>query len=165
MIFVTVGTHEQPFDRLIQCVDDLVATGAIQEEVFIQTGYSTYTPKYCKHKDLIPFSQMTQAIQDARIIISHGGPASFLQPLEYGKIPVVVPRRADYREHVNDHQVKFVRAMEERIGNIIPVYEIQQLGEILRNYDDIVAAIPSESMSHSAEFNAGLKKIIVDLFS
>lgn len=33
MIFVTVGTHEQPFNRLIKKVDDLVADGAIQEKV------------------------------------------------------------------------------------------------------------------------------------
>ena len=35
MIFVTVGTHEQPFNRLIKKIDDLVANGSIQEEVII----------------------------------------------------------------------------------------------------------------------------------
>lgn len=164
MIFVTVGTHEQPFDRLIQCIDNLVASGVIQEDVFIQTGYSTYEPKHCKHKSLIPFSEMTQAVQEARIVIAHGGPASFLLPLQYGKIPVVVPRQAEHREHVNNHQVTFVRAIEERVGNIIPVYEIERLGEILQNYDDIVTTIPFQSMSHNETFNAGLKKVIDDLF-
>ena len=33
MIFVTVGTHEQPFDRLIQQVDALCADGTL-------TGYA-----------------------------------------------------------------------------------------------------------------------------
>ena len=37
MIFVTVGTHEQPFNRLIKKVDDLVANGSIKEKV-------TYSP-------------------------------------------------------------------------------------------------------------------------
>ena len=32
MIFVTVGTHEQPFDRLIQQVDALCADGTLTEE-------------------------------------------------------------------------------------------------------------------------------------
>ena len=32
MIFVTVGTHEQPFNRLIQKVDELKRDGIIQEE-------------------------------------------------------------------------------------------------------------------------------------
>ena len=39
MIFVTVGTHEQPFNRLIQKVDELKRDGIIKDEVIIQTGY------------------------------------------------------------------------------------------------------------------------------
>ena len=46
MIFVTVGTHEQPFNRLIQKVDELKKDGVITEDVIIQTGFSTYEPKY-----------------------------------------------------------------------------------------------------------------------
>lgn len=45
MIFVTVGTHEQPFNRLIECIDNLKKDGVIQEDVIIQTGYSTYEPQ------------------------------------------------------------------------------------------------------------------------
>ena len=39
MIFVTVGTHEQPFNRLIQKVDELKMDGIITEDVIIQTGF------------------------------------------------------------------------------------------------------------------------------
>ena len=45
MIFVTVGTHEQPFNRLIKKIDELKKNGIIQEEVIIQTGFSTYEPR------------------------------------------------------------------------------------------------------------------------
>ena len=48
MIFVTVGTHEQPFNRLIKAVDELKRDGVITEDVVMQTGFSTYEPKYCK---------------------------------------------------------------------------------------------------------------------
>lgn len=48
MIFVTVGTHEQPFNRLIQKIDELKKDGIINEDVIIQTGFSTYEPKYCQ---------------------------------------------------------------------------------------------------------------------
>lgn len=46
MIFVTVGTHEQQFNRLIKEVDRLKGEGFIQDDVFIQTGYSNpnYSP-------------------------------------------------------------------------------------------------------------------------
>ena len=33
MIFVTVGTHEQPFNRLIQKIDELKKDGIINEDV------------------------------------------------------------------------------------------------------------------------------------
>lgn len=66
MIFVTVGTHEQPFNRLIQRVDEL-------NDVIIQTGFSTYKPKYCRWSKLIPYQQMVKNVADARIVITHGG--------------------------------------------------------------------------------------------
>ena len=36
MIFVTVGTHEQPFNRLVKAVDDLKKNGVIIDEVIIR---------------------------------------------------------------------------------------------------------------------------------
>ena len=73
MIFVTVGTHEQPFNRLIQKVDELKRDGIIKDDVIIQTGFSTYEPKYCQWSKLIPYQQMVKNVADARIVITHGG--------------------------------------------------------------------------------------------
>ena len=58
MIFVTVGTHEQPFNRLIQKIDELKKDGVIQDEVIVQTGFSTYEPENCQWSKLIPYQQM-----------------------------------------------------------------------------------------------------------
>ena len=69
MIFVTVGTHEQPFNRLIKKVDELKRDGIIREEVVMQTGFSTYEPEYCQWSKLIPYQQMVQNVADARIVI------------------------------------------------------------------------------------------------
>ena len=38
MIFVTVGTHEQPFDRLIKELDTLIEKKVITETVIAQIG-------------------------------------------------------------------------------------------------------------------------------
>lgn len=62
MIFVTVGTHEQPFNRLIQKVDELKKDGVITEDVIIQTGFSTYEPKYCQWSKLIPYQKMINLV-------------------------------------------------------------------------------------------------------
>lgn len=163
MIFVTVGTHEQPFNRLVECVDKLVETGKINEEVFIQTGYSTYEPKYCKWSKLLPYQDMVQKVQDARIVITHGGPSSFIMPLQIGKIPIVVPRQKKYGEHVNDHQVEFVRNVAQRMGTIIPVEDIDTLGDIITDYDRIVAGMGHGMNSNNERFNEELEKLVEEL--
>lgn len=163
MIFVTVGTHEQPFNRLIECVDNLKKDGVIMEEVVIQTGYSTYVPRNCQWQKLFPYQEMVKLVQEARIVITHGGPSSFIMPLQIGKTPIVVPRRHEFNEHVNDHQVNFVRSVAERMGTVIPVYEIEELGERIKDYDGIVASMPSGLKSNNAEFCRRLDAMVAEM--
>lgn len=163
MIFVTVGTHEQQFNRLISCVDELKRDGVIQEDVFIQTGFSTYEPKYCRWSKLISYDEMVKNVEEARIVITHGGPASFIMPLQIGKVPIVVPRQFQFGEHVNDHQLEFARVMDERMGNIIPIENIEQLKYILLSYDTIVSELKKQTCTNNVQFNNALKKIICEM--
>lgn len=163
MIFVTVGTHEQPFDRLICKVDELKRDGVIAEEVVIQTGYSTYEPKYCQWSKLIPYEQMVKNVEEARIVITHGGPASFIMPLQMGKIPVVVPRQSQYGEHVNDHQVEFTRNVAENMGTIILVEAINELASVISEYDQIVSGMKHSIVSNNQIFNERIENIATDL--
>ena len=164
MIFVTVGTHEQQFNRLVQMIDELKRDGVIQEEVLIQTGYSTYEPKYCEWQQWVPYPKMIENVDKARVIITHGGPSSFIMPLQVGKTPIVVPRKADFEEHVNDHQVKFCRAVAERYGSIIVVEDVDKLADVLESYDEIVAKMPSGQESNNAKFCEGFEKIVAGMF-
>lgn len=160
MIFVTVGTHEQPFNRLVQEIDNLKRDGIITEDVIIQTGYSTYEPKYCQWDKLIPYKQMIKNVEDARIVITHGGPASFIMPLQIGKTPIVVPRQKNFDEHVNDHQVEFARNVAERMGTIIPVENINELKDIILSYDNIVETMGHGINSNNKKFCNELDKIV-----
>lgn len=152
MIFVTVGTHEQPFNRLVQEIDNLKRDGVITEDVIIQTGYSTYEPKYCQWDKLIPYKQMLKNVKDARIVITHGGPASFIMPLQIGKTPIVVPRQKKFGEHVNNHQVEFARNVESRMGTIIVVEDINKLGEVIKKYDEITHSMRHHISSNNENF-------------
>ena len=58
MIFVTVGTHEQPFNRLVQEIDNLKNKDKIDElELFIKEKYylhknlDLYISYYSAHKE------------------------------------------------------------------------------------------------------------------
>ncbi len=153
MIFVTVGTHEQPFNRLIKKVDELIELRIIEEDVIMQTGFSTYEPRHCQWKKLFPYDEMTKNINEARIVITHGGPASFIMPLQIGKIPIVVPRQKKYGEHVNDHQMDFVKAVSNRMRNIIPVFNIEELQKAIVEYEEDIDDMNIEKVSHNKQFN------------
>ena len=164
MIFVTVGTHEQQFNRLIEFIDKMKENGKIEDEVIMQVGYSTYEPKYCKWDRLIPYNQMEYNVENARIVITHGGPASFIMPLRMGKIPVVVPRQYDFDEHVNNHQVDFAKEVSERMHTIIPVVNIEELENVIVNYNQIVGDMNHNISSNNAVFNKELERIVESLF-
>lgn len=164
MIFVTVGTHEQQFDRLIRKVDELKRDGAFQDEVIMQTGFSTYEPKFCTWSKLIPYQEMIKNVAGARIVITHGGPASFIMPLQIGKIPIVVPRQKRFDEHVNDHQLEFARNVAARMGTIIPVEDIDTLGDVISRYDELVEGMGHGMESHNKKFNEDLEQLVQGLF-
>lgn len=163
MIFVTVGTHEQQFNRLIEEVDRLKKEEIIEEEVFIQTGFSTYEPKYCKWRNFITFKEMNTMIKSCKIIITHGGPATFFAPLQIGKIPIVIPRQIKYDEHVNNHQVEFVKEISKRRRTIIPIYDIADLEETLINYDKMLITLNKNNESNNATFCKKIEEIVQEI--
>jgi UDP-N-acetylglucosamine transferase subunit ALG13 len=126
VIVVTVGTHEQQFDRLVGEVDRLARIGALPDEVFCQIGYETREPSV-PHARMVPFGDLSQMIDEASLVITHGGPGSILPVLSAGRPLILVPRRHAFGEHVDNHQVQFCRRVGERRG--VPVIEeIDDLG-------------------------------------
>ncbi|NKN40664.1 glycosyltransferase [Streptococcus alactolyticus] len=160
MIFVTVGTHEQPFNRLIEEVDCLKKENIITEDVFVQIGFSSYEPKFCQWSRLISFDQMSEFMQKADIIITHGGPATFMSAIAKGKKPIVVPRQEKYGEHVNDHQLDFAQHVKERYNSIEVVTEISELGNYLNRY----LKIDGNESSNNKLFNDKLREEVERMF-
>lgn len=158
MIFVTVGTHEQPFDRLVKAIDDLAATGRIQEEIFAQTGYCEYIPKHCKWQKFVSADEMRSYMEAADVVVTHGGPSSFIEAMAVGKTPVVVPRYERFSEHINNHQEVFVRMVAKRRGGIIPVYNVADLLTAIE--EARFASSNVNFKSHNAEFCRDLLRLI-----
>lgn len=136
MIFATVGTHEDPFDRLVRALDELPT----DEEVVIQSGYSTWKPRRAVAQAMMPSDELMDHMRRARIVVTHGGPASIMQALALGKVPVVVPRQSAFGEHVDDHQVRFSRKIGDRV---LVVLDIADLWPTLRDHAARVAALPA----------------------
>jgi UDP-N-acetylglucosamine transferase subunit ALG13 len=110
MIFVTVGSQE-PFDRLIRAVDEWAASRS-RTDVFAQIASSDFEPRHIKFTRFIEPAEFNRVMQETRLIVAHAGMGSIISALELGKPIVVMPRRAEFRETRNDHQV----ATAERFG-------------------------------------------------
>jgi len=136
MIFVSVGTHEQPMVRLFQKLEELIHGGEIHEPVVVQSGVTSFPFKVCEHEPFFPFREMERKMREARVIITHGGPATILQARNAGKLPIVVPRHHAFGEHVNDHQIVFARRLFAR-GQILLIENIEDLGLHVRDYENL----------------------------
>ncbi|MDY1545779.1 glycosyltransferase [Lactiplantibacillus pentosus] len=159
MIFVTVGTHEQQFNRLVKYMDNYKRDNIV-ERVVIQSGYSTYKCKYAEQYDFISPKEMDKYMQDAELIITHGGPSSFLAALKQNKPVVVVPRMLKYEEHVNNHQVEFLKRLAPQYAGILfPVYDIDTLGTTVKRVLSKHTLVNSVKW-HNATFNDELGDIV-----
>ena len=113
-IFVTVGSQKFQFNRLLKAVDDLCEKNVIDKDnVFAQIGYSDYCPKHYKYKDFFDKKEFDNYIDEAEIVISHGGTGSIIEALKKGKKIIAVPRLVRYKEHVDDHQTQLLKRFEE----------------------------------------------------
>lgn len=133
MIFVTVGTHEQPFDRLLVEIDKYAKIRNLpKDSIVVQKGYSDYEPQNITSKKMFSLEQMEYFYEKADIIVTHGGPGSMFPAWILGKPVIAVPRQAKFNEHVDNHQMEFCNFMEEK-RKVICVEEISFLSNVLDN--------------------------------
>lgn len=128
MIFVTVGNSTQGFRRLLEAVDILEGQGAFGDEpVLIQSGNNAnFKPSYCEYGAFLSPEEFIRQINKAGTVICHAGAGTIIHVLRAGKIPVVMPRRKKYGEHVDDHQLELVDALS-RLNRVIPALEPEDL--------------------------------------
>lgn len=127
MIFVTVGTNEARFDRLLTAVD---AVGA-EEELVVQHGPSPVRPAGARCVAFLAWDEVVEHMRAARVVVAHAGVGSVLVAVANGKRPLVMPRLRRYREAVDDHQVVFANRLAEA-GLVTVITDAQGLGRALR---------------------------------
>jgi UDP-N-acetylglucosamine transferase subunit ALG13 len=121
VIFVTVGTHHQPFERLLDALDGL------DGELVVQYGPGE-RPVASHAEPFMPFDEMLRRFREADTVITHAGVGSVICASREGHVPLVVPRRHDLGEHVDDHQVELTRALAQR-GSVVAVWDVGGLAE------------------------------------
>jgi UDP-N-acetylglucosamine transferase subunit ALG13 len=125
VIFATVGTHHQPFQRLLEALGGLEV-----DELVVQYGSGSPPANAARAEAYMPFDAMLECFRAADRVITHAGVGSILCASREGHVPLVVPRRHDLGEHVDEHQAELTRALGEK-GSVIPVWETADLAGLL----------------------------------
>ena len=100
MIFVTIGTHELPFTRLLSYLEQI----DIKEEVIIQSGNTKFNSKKYKTIDFMDKDEFDEYMNRADLVICHSGVGTILATMNRNKKVIVMPRLKEYKEHNDDHQ-------------------------------------------------------------
>ena len=122
--FVSVGNATQPFSRLLDAVTRLAP--GLPQPVTVQHGSNTFASAACRSVAFLDMESFTAHIREADLLIFHAGAGSVINAIQAGKVPVVVPRRACYGEHVDDHQLEFARALATA-GKVVVVEDVGRL--------------------------------------
>lgn len=131
MIFVTLGTQDKSFERLLKKIDEQIQLGNIKDKVVVQAGCTDYKTKNMTVFDYINTDRFNEIIDECDLIITHGGVGNILSGLKKGKQIIAVPRLAKFKEHTNDHQLQIVDNFYKN-GYILRLMENDDLGEVLK---------------------------------
>jgi UDP-N-acetylglucosamine transferase subunit ALG13 len=128
MIFATVGT-QLPFDRLLLGLDSWAArTPGIP--VLAQCGESRRSLRHVETVAHLGQAAFRARLEAAKLIVAHAGMGTILSASELGKPIILMPRRAKFGEHRNDHQQDTAIEMA-RLSNVTVVADGEALHDAL----------------------------------
>jgi len=110
-VVVALGTWEQSFRRLVEQLVPLVPRDA---DVLWQTGHTDVTGLVPQPRPWVSPETMLRAMAEADVVVTHAGMGATLDALDAGRCPIVVPRRPENGEQLDDHQVQLAAELDRR---------------------------------------------------
>lgn len=136
MIFVSLGTHPQPFTRLVDEIIRLVENKTIKQEVIIQSGHTPISHPKIKVKEFYSIEEFEKLVEKCDIFITHGGEGNIGAAMRYRTKCIIVPRYQKFGEHTDDHQLELSQAAQES-GFGIVVHDISNLAQALHDVQNL----------------------------
>lgn len=131
MIFVTLGTQDKSFKRLLDAIEKQIDNGIIKDKVIVQAGYTDYISNKMEILKIIPMEDFDNYIKECDLLITHAGVGSIMAGLNNNKKVIATARLKEYNEHTNDHQ-KQIATEFEKMGYIIYLDDFDKLDEVLK---------------------------------
>lgn len=144
MIFVTLGTQDKEFRRLLEAVEKL----DIDEKIIAQIGSTNFESKKMKTYKFLNSEEFEKYMKEARIVITHAGVGTIINGLTLNKKIIVAARKKEYKEHVNDHQEQILETFSKE-GYIIPLKDFSKLKEVIIEANNFV---PRKFKSNNKNF-------------
>ena len=120
MITVTCGTIPYPFNRIIRWLQIILEQDLIEELVYIQYGVtdisSVIEHPLVKASTILTADEMREVLVNSRLVISHAGQGTTRKLVSMNKPFIIVPRRPEYGEHIDDHQLQFAHSVSDQFG-------------------------------------------------
>ena len=148
MIFVSLGTNDKDFSRLLREIDRQIELGNIKDKVIVQSGFTKYESNNMSIVDLMSMSEFSDNIKNCDFLITHGGVGTILDGLKYGKKIIAFPRLSEFQEHVNNHQIEILDEFH-RCGYILS----GDVSDLSRLLDEVKCFNPKVYKSNNSKFN------------
>ena len=130
MIFVSLGTQDKSFKRLLKAIDKSIENNTIKEKVIAQVGHTKYKSNRMEIVDFISKEEFESLIDKCSLLITHGGAGSILTAMKKNKKVIAVPRLAKYKEHTNNHQEQIINDLYND-GYILKCEDVKKMDEVL----------------------------------
>lgn len=159
MIFITLGTQDKPFVRLLDAVQKQIDKGNIKEDVIVQAGYTKYESDDMNIFEFIDFDSFDSYIKNCDVLITHGGVGNILTALLNNKKVIAAARLSEFGEHTNDHQLQLVDKFADE-GYLLKLDDFDGLDVLL---DKIKNFKPKKYVSNTKHFCNCLREEIAKL--
>jgi UDP-N-acetylglucosamine--N-acetylmuramyl-(pentapeptide) pyrophosphoryl-undecaprenol N-acetylglucosamine transferase len=83
-------------------------------DVLWQVGYTDTSGMGIDTHVSLPAPELSRAMAESDVVVTHAGIGSVLSALQAGKRPVVAPRRKRFKEHIDDHQAGIATELDRR---------------------------------------------------
>jgi UDP-N-acetylglucosamine transferase subunit ALG13 len=116
--FISLGTHPQPFTRLLRMIDDAAERGLLPRPIVAQLGDAHLGTPGIKLTPWLSRAEFQERLASAELVIGHCGAGFLGAAVSVGQRPLVLPRLSGLSEHVDDHQVQLFDKLAE-LGLIV----------------------------------------------
>ena len=131
LIFVTLGTQDKKFPRLLEAIQKQIDTGKIKYKIIVQKGCTDFFSSDMELHDMLTMDEFDKYIRECDLLITHGGVGSIIKGLDNNKKIIAAARLAKYGEHHNDHQLQIIDNFYNA-GYILRMDNFDKLDEIYK---------------------------------